>query len=109
MGRAIAPEMCAGSIAGVLLACVLLGAAPVQAASISYFLDQSNGAADGVNYLQVTIADGSTVVMGDSGRTGRRWLVDRAGSCGQGKAIERPLAESIRDARQVIGNAVCND
>jgi hypothetical protein len=51
--------MCAGSIAGVLLACVLLGAAPVQAASISYFLDQSNGAADGVNYLQVTIADGT--------------------------------------------------
>jgi len=30
-----------------------------QAASISYFLDQSNKLADGTNYLQVTIADGA--------------------------------------------------
>src|SRR5690606_1365996 len=32
--------------------------APVQAASVSYFLDQSNALPDGTDYLQVTIADG---------------------------------------------------
>lgn len=32
-------------------------AAPSQAASISYFLDQSDKMADGINYLQVTIDD----------------------------------------------------
>jgi hypothetical protein len=34
-------------------------AAPAQAASLSYVLDQSNALTDNVNYLQVTIADGS--------------------------------------------------
>lgn len=34
-------------------------AAPAQAASLSYFLDQSNALGDNVNYLQVTIADGA--------------------------------------------------
>ena len=32
-------------------------AAPSQAASVSYFLDQSNKLADGINYLKVTISD----------------------------------------------------
>ena len=33
-----------------------------QAASISYFLDQSNDLVDGTNYLQVTISDSETVI-----------------------------------------------
>lgn len=37
----------------------LLSATSSQAASVSFFLDQSNKAPDGVNYLQVTIADGA--------------------------------------------------
>lgn len=41
------------------LALALSFATPAQAASVSYFLDQSNVFADGVNYLQVTIADGA--------------------------------------------------
>jgi hypothetical protein len=36
----------------------LFGASTSQAASVSFYLDQSNKLADGVNYLQVTIADG---------------------------------------------------
>jgi len=42
----------------------LLAASAVQAASVSYYLDQSNALVDGTNYLQVTISD-STTVMGD--------------------------------------------
>lgn len=41
-----------------VLAMAALGASPVHAASVSYYLDQSNALPDGVNYLQVTIADG---------------------------------------------------
>ena len=41
-----------------LLATLLIAATPAQAASVSYFLDQSNRLVDGPNYLQVTIADG---------------------------------------------------
>lgn len=41
--------------ATLLLGCLF--AAPGQAASISYYLDQSNKLADGVNYLKVTISD----------------------------------------------------
>ncbi len=39
----------------------LIFAVPAQAASVSYFLDQSNvlGLPDGENYIQVTIADGA--------------------------------------------------
>lgn len=37
----------------------LLSATSSQAASVSFYLDQSNKLADGVNYLQVTIADGA--------------------------------------------------
>lgn len=43
-----------------LAAALLMGlfsATATQAASISYFLDQSNKLADGVNYLKVTISD----------------------------------------------------
>lgn len=36
-----------------------LGAASASAASVSYYLDQSNGLPDGTNYLMVTISDGS--------------------------------------------------
>lgn len=38
---------------------VAMAVAPAQAASVSYFLDQSNALPDGTNYLQVTIADGA--------------------------------------------------
>lgn len=41
---------------GMLLALACAGTA--QAASISYFLDQSDKLADGTNYLKVTISDG---------------------------------------------------
>lgn len=42
----------------LLIAVPLLAlAGTVQAASVSYFLDQSNALPDGVNYLQVTISD----------------------------------------------------
>ena len=37
----------------------MLSAGASQAASLSYYLDQSNSLADGPNYLQVTIADGA--------------------------------------------------
>ncbi len=42
-------------------AAALLGALvlPAQAASVSYYLDQSNALPDGANYLQVDIADGA--------------------------------------------------
>jgi hypothetical protein len=42
--------------AATLLAAV--AAAPVQAASVSYYLDQSNDLPDGINYAKVTISDG---------------------------------------------------
>lgn len=38
---------------------MLMATGPASAASISYFLDQSNELPDGVNYLQVTISDGT--------------------------------------------------
>ena len=44
------------SAAGMLW---LLGAAPAQAASVSYFLDQSNHLPDGTNYMKVSIDDES--------------------------------------------------
>jgi hypothetical protein len=37
----------------------LFGASTSQAASVSFYLDQSSGLPDGINYLQVTIADGA--------------------------------------------------
>jgi hypothetical protein len=43
----------------VLLAAGIFGASAANAASVSYFLDQSNELADGTNYLKVTISDGS--------------------------------------------------
>lgn len=41
----------------MIVALALMGATAAQAASVSYFLDQSNTLADGPNYLQVTIDD----------------------------------------------------
>lgn len=41
-----------------LVASLALAAGSVQAASISYLLDQSNTLPDGTSYLQVTVADG---------------------------------------------------
>lgn len=46
--------------AAALLA--VAAASPLQAASVSYYLDQSNDLPDGINYAQVTISDG---VSGD--------------------------------------------
>lgn len=46
---------------GALPAATLLAvaaASPAQAASVSYYLDQSNDLPDGINYAQVTISDG---------------------------------------------------
>ncbi|MCW8933984.1 MAG: VPLPA-CTERM sorting domain-containing protein [Gammaproteobacteria bacterium] len=48
----------------ILAAIALLAVSTVQAASVSYYLDQSNDLLDGTNYLQVTISD-STTVLGD--------------------------------------------
>lgn len=45
-----------GAAAGLLVALAFAGTA--QAASVSYYLDQSDRLADGTNYLQVTISDG---------------------------------------------------
>ncbi len=44
------------------IATIFLPAPPAEAASVSYFLDQSNALPDGTNYLQVTLTeDGSGV------------------------------------------------
>lgn len=43
---------------------IILATTQVNSASISYYLDQSNALADGINYAQVTISD-STTVTGD--------------------------------------------
>jgi hypothetical protein len=40
-------------------AAALLFSGATQAASVSYYLDQSNALPDGINYLQVTISDGA--------------------------------------------------
>ena len=45
-------------IAAALLTGLFM-ASSSQAASVSYFLDQSNKLSDGINYLKVTIADGA--------------------------------------------------
>ena len=46
-------KMAAALLAGLFMA------SSSQAASVSYFLDQSNKLSDGINYLKVTIADGA--------------------------------------------------
>jgi hypothetical protein len=56
----------------------LFGASAVQAASVSFFLNQSNRLPDGVNYLQVTIADGSAGAV-DFTVTALQPLLDIAG------------------------------
>lgn len=40
------------------IAALMLSAGSAQAASVSYYLNQSNALPDGTNYLQVTISDG---------------------------------------------------
>ncbi len=52
------PKLGANLIAGLVTGLVF--AAPSQAATVSYLLDQSNKLADGINYLQVTISDEGT-------------------------------------------------
>jgi hypothetical protein len=52
--KAIAPIT-----ASVLLAAGIFGISTANAASVSYFLNQSNNLADGTNYLKVTISDGT--------------------------------------------------
>ena len=56
----------------------LLSATSSQAASVSFYLDQSNRLADGVNYLQVTIADGASGAI-DFTVTALQPLLDIAG------------------------------
>ncbi len=51
-------DMKNAKIAAALLTGLFM-ASSSQAASVSYFLDQSNKLADGINYLKVTIADGA--------------------------------------------------
>lgn len=51
-------KLAANLIAGLVTGFVF--AAPSHAATVSYFLDQSNKLADGINYLQVTISDEGT-------------------------------------------------
>lgn len=63
----------------------LLCATSSQAASVSFYLDQSNKLADGVNYLQVTIADGADGAV-DFTVTALQPLLDMAG---EGFGIQR--------------------
>lgn len=51
-------DMPNSKIAAALLTGLFM-ASSSQAASVSYFLDQSNKLSDGINYLKVTIADGA--------------------------------------------------
>lgn len=57
----------------------LFSATTSQAASVSFYLDQSSGLPDGVNYLQVTIADGVDGAV-DFTVTTLQPLLDIAGS-----------------------------
>ena len=41
---------------------VMMASVQAEAASISFYLDQSNDLADGINYAQVTISDSATIV-----------------------------------------------
>ena len=47
-------------ILGALVLLAALGSISAQAATVAYYLDQSNALPDGVNYLKVTISDSST-------------------------------------------------
>jgi hypothetical protein len=48
-----------GRLAAPAFATLMLAAGQSQAASISYFIDQSNALPDGTNYLKVTVSDGA--------------------------------------------------
>lgn len=69
--------------AGLMLGLSLSFASASQAASISYFLDQSDKLADGTNYLQVTIADGANGAI-DFTVTALQPLLDIAAATGFG-------------------------
>ncbi|WP_372521674.1 VPLPA-CTERM sorting domain-containing protein [Sulfuricaulis sp.] len=45
---------------GIFVSVLILAAAPARAASVSFFLDQSNKLPDGVNYLSVSLMDNDT-------------------------------------------------
>ncbi len=45
---------------GFFVSVLILAAAPARAASVSFFLDQSNKLPDGVNYLSVSLMDNDT-------------------------------------------------
>jgi len=45
---------------GIFVSALILAAAPASAASVSFFLDQSNKFPDGVNYLSVSLMDNDT-------------------------------------------------
>ncbi|GAB4507942.1 MAG: hypothetical protein Tsb0026_05320 [Sulfuricaulis sp.] len=45
---------------GFFVSALILAAAPAHAASVSFFLDQSNELPDGVNYLSVSLTDNDT-------------------------------------------------
>lgn len=45
---------------GIFVGALILVAAPASAASVSFFLDQSNKLPDGVNYLSVSLMDNDT-------------------------------------------------
>jgi hypothetical protein len=62
------------------LAVGLLAATSSQAASISFFLDQSNKLSDGINYLQVTISDERAAGVIDFTVQALQPLLDIAGS-----------------------------
>lgn len=59
-GRGMQEHMTISRRIASLLGAALLAAVPAaQAAPLSFFLDRSNKLADGINYAQVTIADGA--------------------------------------------------
>lgn len=56
-GKFIHPTRFTGSLTWLVLTAGLLTATPTPAASVSFFLDQSNRLEDGIDYLKVTIDD----------------------------------------------------
>ena len=78
----------------------LLSATSSQAASVSFYLDQSSGLPDGVNYLQVTIADGVDGAI-DFTITALQPLLDIAG---QGFGIEKFAFNVVGDVGTGIDN-----
>lgn len=78
----------------------LFSATSSQAASVSFYLDQSSGLPDGVNYLQVTIADGVDGAI-DFTITALQPLLDIAG---EGFGIEKFAFNVVGDVGTTIDN-----